>query len=284
MARILATMVLLVLYQETQTQRKINWGRRLCGQVEGRCRQYFIGVPGIKGNEGDPGPAGPPGQKGMRGDKGLKGSSYVADLFPVYGIKGKKGEPGYFGTKGQRGRPGRKGTSGDPGDKGDIGPKGEPGSQGFPGVKGLKGNPGISGSINNWKTCYWKHDPLQQYGLLKECLFNKRNQRSVLHVIFEGSMRVGFCKACCKRWFFAFDGAECQNANIEARLQGSKLFSGMEYRHVRLEGYCARSAGQVSVELWVEDCLNHRRAPTVSFMYVDVNPRITVEEITLTEI
>ena len=33
MARILATMVLLVLYQETQTQRKINWGRRLCEQV-----------------------------------------------------------------------------------------------------------------------------------------------------------------------------------------------------------------------------------------------------------
>ena len=59
-------------------------------------------------------------------------------------------------------------------------------------------------------------------------------------MIFEGSMRVGFCTTCCKRWFFAFDGIECQDASIEARLQGSKAFSGMGYRHVRLDGYCAR--------------------------------------------
>ena len=106
----------------------------------------------------------------------------------------------------------------------------------------------------------------------------------MLHVIFEGSMRVGFCKTCCKRWFFAFDGIECQNANIEARIRGTKSFSGIEYRHVRLEGYCARPAGEVSVELWVEDCSGHQRAPKVSFVQVDVNPRITIEEITLNEI
>lgn len=103
-------------------------------------------------------------------------------------------------------------------------------------------------------------------------------------MIFEGSMRVGFCTTCCKRWFFAFDGIECQDANIEARLQGSKSFAGMEYRHVRLEGYCARPAGKVSVELWVEDCFGHLRAPNVPFVRVDLNPRITVEEISLTEI
>lgn len=120
--------------------------------------------------------------------------------------------------------------------------------------------------------------------IFQECIFNKRNNGSVLHVIFEGSMRVGFCTTCCKRWFFAFDGIECQDAKIEARLQGSKLFAGMEYRHVRLEGYCARTAGQVPVELWVEDCLGHRRAPKVPFVRVVLNPRISVEEISLTEI
>ena len=126
--------------------------------------------------------------------------------------------------------------------------------------------------------------PVTALSLSQECLFDKRTQRSVLHVIFEGSMRVGFCNTCCKRWFFAFDGTECQNSNIEARLKGSKSFSGMEYRHVRLEGYCAHSAGQVSVELWVEDCTGHRRASTIPFTLVNVNPRITVEEMTLTEI
>ena len=103
-------------------------------------------------------------------------------------------------------------------------------------------------------------------------------------MIFEGSMRVGFCTTCCKRWFFSFDGNECQDGSIEARLQGSKKFAGMEYRHVRMEGYCARPAGQVSVELWVEDCSGHQRAPKVPFVEVDLNPRITVKEISLTEI
>ena len=106
----------------------------------------------------------------------------------------------------------------------------------------------------------------------------------MLHVTFEGSLRVGFCTTCCKRWFFAFDGIECQGGNIEARLEGSKTFAGMEYRHVRMEGYCARPAGQVSVELWAEDCAGHQRASKVPFVEVDFTPRITVEEISLTEI
>lgn len=97
-------------------------------------------------------------------------------------------------------------------------------------------------------------------------------------------MRVGFCTSCCKRWFFAFDGLECQNANIEARLQGTKESAGMDYRHVRLEGYCALPAGEVSVELWVEDCFGHRRAPKVPFVRVALNPRIIVEEISLSDV
>jgi len=285
MTRILALLVLVAFYQTAQTQQAaIRWGKRLCDQVEGKCKQYFTGEPGIIGDKGDPGPTGVPGPKGNRGERGPKGFSYIVDPFPLFGQKGRQGERGYPGTRGLRGDPGRKGPIGDPGEKGVSGPKGEKGLPGFPGVRGPKGLPGTSGSINSWKTCSWKHDPLQEYGLLQECIFNKRNNGSVLHVIFEGSMRVGFCTTCCKRWFFAFDGIECQDAKIEARLQGSKLFAGMEYRHVRLEGYCARTAGQVPVELWVEDCLGHRRAPKVPFVRVVLNPRISVEEISLTEI
>lgn len=118
----------------------------------------------------------------------------------------------------------------------------------------------------------------------QECVFNKQSESTVLHVTFEGSMRVGFCNSCCKRWFFAFDGLECQTANIEARLQGIKVFAGMEYRHVRLEGYCALPAGEVAVELWVEDCVGHQRAPKVPFIRVDLNPRVIVEEISMSQI
>ena len=126
--------------------------------------------------------------------------------------------------------------------------------------------------------------PLHYYLFPQECVFNKQSQSTVLHVTFEGSMRVGFCNSCCKRWFFAFDAIECQTANIEARLQGIKVFAGMEYRHVRLEGYCALPAGEVSVELWVEDCVGHQRAPKVPFIKVDLNPRIVVEEISISQI
>ena len=126
--------------------------------------------------------------------------------------------------------------------------------------------------------------PLRYYFFPQECVFNKQSESTVLHVTFEGSMRVGFCKSCCKRWFFAFDAMECQTANIEARLQGIKVFAGMEYRHVRLEGYCALPAGEVSVELWVEDCVGHQRAPKVPFIKVDLNPRIVVEEISMSQI
>lgn len=78
---------------------------------------------------------------------------------------------GYPGTRGLRGDPGRKGPIGDLGEKGVSGPKGEKGLPGFPGVRGPKGLPGTSGSINSWKTCSWKHDPLQEYGLLQVKFF-----------------------------------------------------------------------------------------------------------------
>lgn len=119
---------------------------------------------------------------------------------------------------------------------------------------------------------------------LQECVFTKQSNLSFLHVIFEGSMRVGFCNSCCKRWFFAFNDVECANANIEARLRGTKEFAGMEYRHVRLEGYCAVPAGEVLVELWVQDCFGQQRAPEVPFVKVDLNPRVTVEEINLSDV
>ena len=115
----------------------------------------------------------------------------------------------------------------------------------------------------------------------QECEFNKSRHDTLLHVVAEGSMRIGFCTTCCKKWYFTFNSKECPNEKIEARLEGNKDFAGMGYRHVRLEGYCAHSAGQVTVELWVEDCLGHTRVPPVPWKRVNVTSRVIVEEVNL---
>lgn len=284
MARILELLVLLSVYQTVHTQRTIRWGKFLCDQVENKCKQDFIGSPGARGPIGITGLTGATGRKGSRGQKGAKGYSYIVDPYPLIGLKGRKGQPGLPGRQGPTGLPGNSGFKGARGEQGARGPKGDKGSPGFPGREGRKGQPGRSGSIYSWKICTWDHDPRQQYGLLKECVFTKQSNLSLLHVIFEGSMRVGFCNSCCKRWFFAFNNVECENANIEARLRGTKEFAGMEYRHVRLEGYCAVPAGEVLVELWVQDCSGQQRAPEVPFVKVDLNPRVTVEEINLSDV
>lgn len=102
---------------------------------------------------------------------------------------------------------------------------------------------------------------------------------SVLHVIYEGSMRVGFCTTCCKRWFFTFDHQDCKQGRIETKLSGTKLYSGPSYRHGRLDGYCAVAPGRISVELWVEDCPGHQRAMKASIANVETISRIIIEEI-----
>lgn len=63
-------------------------------QVETKCKQDFIGSPGVIGPPGNPGPAGEPGIKGIRGERGPKGFSYIVDPFPLVGPKGRRGQPG----------------------------------------------------------------------------------------------------------------------------------------------------------------------------------------------
>ena len=63
-------------------------------KVETKCKQDFIGSPGVAGSPGNPGPAGVPGFKGIRGERGPKGFSYVVDPFPLPGPQGRKGQPG----------------------------------------------------------------------------------------------------------------------------------------------------------------------------------------------
>lgn len=246
------------------------------------CGQFFTGYQGPPGTKGDPGVNGVPGTPGVPGIRGPKGYSAIVDPgYPGFGPKGYPGIPGPKGYPGPPGPPGLfKGLPGEQGEPGENGPPGEKGQAGFPGLPGQKGEPGYGlDSSLKWKSCVWNFDPLQEYGLVKECTFNKTSSSSLLHVSYEGSMRVGFCNTCCKRWFFTFNGKNCPSETIEARISGTKLEASPEYHHDRLEGYCARAAGPVNIGLWVEDCGSHLRAPAQIFKRLSVKTRITVEEI-----
>ncbi|MEQ2199436.1 hypothetical protein XENOCAPTIV_027577, partial [Xenoophorus captivus] len=43
----------------------------------------------------------------------------------------------------------------------------------------------------------------------KDCTFTKLRSDSALRVLFSGSLRLKCKNACCQRWYFTFNGAEC---------------------------------------------------------------------------
>ncbi|RXN39584.1 collagen triple helix repeat-containing 1-like protein [Labeo rohita] len=109
------------------------------------------------------------------------------------------------------------------------GPAGIPGRDGNPGVNGIPGTPGVPGRDGakgekgecvterfeepwkpNYKQCAWNS---LNYGIdlgkITECTFTKQHADSALRVLFSGSLRLKCKTACCQRWYFTFNGAEC---------------------------------------------------------------------------
>jgi hypothetical protein len=93
---------------------------------------------------------------------------------------------------------------------------------------------------------------------LKGCLFNKYNSNSSLKVFYEGNLRTFNCNACCKRWYFTFNGAEC---NKPLAIDGIFYLSkgagqhGNLHRHRHIEGYCNKiPKGIVRVGFRVGNC------------------------------
>ncbi|KAK3727325.1 hypothetical protein QZH41_018171, partial [Actinostola sp. cb2023] len=279
-----AVLSFLIVLETTHTSsaQRFKWGIHNCRELETKCLAYFYGSPGFPGPFGPRGPPGLRGFPGLPGSKGPKGYSGIGEPRPVVGPKGFKGHPGSNGVVGEPGMAGLKGQKGEPGSNGADAFPGEKGKSGISGIPGPKGFTGGGGLVLGWRSCVWRLDPTQDYGLTKECLFNKTHQDTVLHVVYEGSMRVGFCTTCCKRWFFTFDTKECPQRRIEAMVVGVKLHAGPGYRHGRLDGYCAVAAGSISVELWVEDCVGHTRAVETPVKRIETTSRIIIEEIHVT--
>ncbi|XP_021118413.1 collagen triple helix repeat-containing protein 1 isoform X2 [Heterocephalus glaber] len=109
------------------------------------------------------------------------------------------------------------GPAGVPGRDGSPGANGIPGTPGIPGRDGFKGEKGecLRESLEepwtpNYKQCSWSS---LNYGIdlgkIAECTFAKTRARSALRVLFSGSLRLKCRGACCQRWYFTFNGAEC---------------------------------------------------------------------------
>ncbi|XP_060099001.1 collagen triple helix repeat-containing protein 1 [Heteronotia binoei] len=166
------------------------------------------------------------------------------------------------------------GPSGVPGRDGNPGVNGIPGTPGIPGRDGLKGEKGecIRESFEeswtpNYKQCSWS---ALNYGIdlgkIAECTFTKMRTNSALRVLFSGSLRLKCRNACCQRWYFTFNGAECSGPlPIEAIIyldQGSpELNSTINiHRTSSVEGLCEGiSAGLVDVAIWVGTCSDYPR-------------------------
>lgn len=147
------------------------------------------------------------------------------------------------------------------------GPPGQPGTPGTPGIPGNPGTPGTSaycgcgqsgaGNSRRWKQCAWVHDNTKDgrdNGKVHECDFVKLRDDSYLRVVYMGNIRITGCTACCKRWFFTFNGAECK---VPAPIDGS-LYQSVNinvHRPTSIEGYCGGiAAGKVRVGFSVGNC------------------------------
>ncbi|KAM5280868.1 collagen triple helix repeat-containing protein 1 isoform 2-T2 [Ctenodactylus gundi] len=162
------------------------------------------------------------------------------------------------------------------------GPAGVPGRDGSPGANGIPGTPGIPGRDGfkgekgeclresfeeswtpNYKQCAWSS---LNYGIdlgkIAECTFTKMRSNSALRVLFSGSLRLKCRNACCQRWYFTFNGAECSGPlPIEAIIyldQGSPELNSTINIHRTSSGLCEGiGAGLVDIAIWVGTCSDY---------------------------
>ncbi|CAH3021725.1 unnamed protein product [Porites evermanni] len=180
----------------------------------------------------------------------------------MHGLPGRDGRDGREGAKGDPGSPGKTGPRGPSGVNGKDGGKGEPGVRGPPGPKGERGQSGHPGNpglmpYKNWKECAWnKLNDNKDNGLIKDCVFIKNFSDTALHVAWTGALRLHKCTACCKRWYFTFNGAECSAPlpidGVVYMWQGNT--QGL-HRVRHIEGHCNNiHKGKVRVGFWVGNC------------------------------
>ncbi|XP_031550809.1 collagen triple helix repeat-containing protein 1-like [Actinia tenebrosa] len=235
--------------------------KQACGQKNKPARQPRSDFSCLAGRPGIPGLHGTPGAPGRDGRDGGPGT------------QGKQGPRGFHGTPGKQGPPGAPGTAGNTGPqgpKGDAGPKGE---KGEPREKELS-------AYSNWKECSWtKINDGKDNGLIRDCVFQKKYTDSILHVYWNGNLRICNCNDCCKRWFFTFNGTECTTPRaIDGIVYMAKGVGHNIHRVRHIEGHCDKiHKGPVRVGFNVGNCAGYGNVD--AYTGWNSNSRLFVEEV-----
>ena len=114
----------------------------------------------------------------------------------------------------------------------------------------------------------------------QDCAFNKLKSDTWLNVSFQGVMRVDIGNGKCNRWYFKFNGNECNGPmTIEAIIYNDWPSGNPNLHHHRsFEGYCENiPQGAVRVELWVGQCSSQTLGDAFTG-WISVS-RIMVEEV-----
>ena len=113
-------------------------------------------------------------------------------------------------------------------------------------------------------------------------MFTKTFSDTSLHVAWTGAFRVAFCKHCCKRWYFTFNGAECSApVPIDGLVYMASVSTAKDPMRVRhIQGHCNHiQKGRVRVGFWVGNCPGYGNANaktgyrSVSRLYIEEIPR-----------
>ena len=111
-------------------------------------------------------------------------------------------------------------------------------------------------------------------------MFTKNFSDTSLHVYWTGVLRITGCDACCKRWYFTFNGAECAAPlTIDGAVYMEKSRIQNIHRVNNIEGHCNNiHKGRVRVGFWVTNCVGYSGRYDANTGYASVS-RIFIEEV-----
>ena len=103
-----------------------------------------------------------------------------------------------------------------------------------------------------------------------------------LRIFWSGDFRLANCDACCNRWYFTFNGAECSAPVAIDGLIYMRYGTGSRFKNLHrprhIEGVCEKiHKGTVRVGFWVGKCAGEKSGNA----YTGWNSvsRISVEEV-----
>lgn len=119
------------------------------------------------------------------------------------------------------------------------------------------------------------------------CTFVKKNDKTSLHVTYQGETHIGLCRTCCKTWHFTFDNLTCTDpASIDAVFSGLNLVEAEEkntlpkFMHGSISGYCSSvPGGLVRVGISLDDCPGYPSIREIVPVEIQPNSRLIIQEV-----